>query len=324
MSLLTVSGISKRSGSDFELKDINFSQQRGQKIAIAGETGSGKSTLLKIIAGLAQPDTGSVIFDGQKILGPEEKLIPGHPGIAFLSQHFELRNNYRVEELLEMANKISPIEAETIYKICQVEHVLQRRTDQLSGGEKQRIATARLLITSPTLLLLDEPYSNLDMSHKKILKSVINDIGKKLQITCILISHDPLDTLSWADLIMVMQDGKIIQAGTPEEIYRRPRNEYVASLFGDYNIISSAVATRLGVLNTNGQNIFTRPEDYRLVQNEEQPMIAEVEKINFLGGYCQVEVRVEDASIIVTAPECNFLKGDLVYVSLTKKEHWYL
>src|SRR4051794_37012290 len=187
MNALCVSGISKRTGSNFLLQDIYFTQQRFQKIAIAGETGSGKSTVLKIIAGLIQPDGGEVLFENERVAGPDEKLIPGHPGIGYLSQHFELRNNYRVEELLEMANKVSENQASAIFKICRITELLKRKTDQLSGGEKQRIATARLLITSPRLLLLDEPFSNLDMPHKNIMKSVISDIGEKLQISCILI-----------------------------------------------------------------------------------------------------------------------------------------
>jgi ABC-type sulfate/molybdate transport systems ATPase subunit len=324
MSLLNVSAISKRAGSDFALSDISFEQEICQKIAIAGETGSGKSTLLKIIAGLVQPDLGSVTFGNEKILGPQEKLIPGHPGIAYLSQHFELRNNYSVEELLDMSNKISPGEAETIYKICRVEHLLQRKTDQLSGGEKQRIATARLLTTSPALLLLDEPYSNLDMVHKKILKSVIHDIGEKLQITSIMISHDPLDTLSWADTIIVMQNGKIVQSGTPPEVYRKPNNEYVAGLFGEYTLINTQVDERFGILQVNGQHTFTRPEDYRLVQHEEQTITGVVEKISFFGSYYEIKVRVDDTLVTARASECKVVKGDFVSVLLQMKEHWYL
>ncbi|HEY0610611.1 MAG TPA: ATP-binding cassette domain-containing protein, partial [Chitinophaga sp.] len=163
MSLLNVSAISKQQDGAFILKDISFEQRRFQHIAIAGETGSGKSTLLKVIGGLAQPDSGQVTFEGGRVKGPNEVLIPGHPGVAYLSQYFELRHNYWVEEILSYANKLTDEEAQNIYEICQIDHLFRRRTDQLSGGEKQRIALARLLTTSPRLLLLDEPFSNLDM-----------------------------------------------------------------------------------------------------------------------------------------------------------------
>jgi len=101
MFLLKVSGIGKREKENFTVKDIQFTQESAQKIAIAGETGSGKTTLLKMIAGLVQPDEGNIYFNNERVLGPFEKLIPGHPAIAYLSQHFELRNNYRVEEELD-------------------------------------------------------------------------------------------------------------------------------------------------------------------------------------------------------------------------------
>ncbi|MCW3110741.1 MAG: transporter ATP-binding protein [Segetibacter sp.] len=326
MNLLTVSGISKQSERGFVLKDISFTLQRFQKVAIAGETGSGKSTLLKIIAGLVQPDAGQVLFENERVLGPEEKLIPGHRGIGYLSQYFELRNNYKVEELLEMANKIPEEEAQTIYEVCQITHLLKRRTDQLSGGEKQRIATARLLITSPKLLLLDEPYSNLDMVHKNVLKSVIHDIGEKLQITCIMISHDPLDTLSWADEIMVMKDGQIIQKGTPMQVYRQPVNEYAAGLFGTYNLISHNQAIAFGSstgLKING-NIFTRPEDFQITANEKKSLIGEVNKVNFFGSYYEVELLLDEGMITLKTHEGTVAPGDIVYVSLGLDEMWYV
>ncbi len=242
MALLEVAGISKLEKENFTLKEINFTQQSSQRIAIAGETGSGKTTLLKIIAGLIQPDAGKIIFDGKRVLGPLEKLIPGHPDIAYLSQHFELRNNYRVEEELESKNLLTDEEASTIYAVCRIQHLLKRKTDQLSGGERQRIVLARLLTTSPKLLVLDEPFSNLDAVHKNIIKSVLEDIGTKLKITCILVSHDAMDSLSWAETIIVMKEGQIIQYGTPEQIYNQPVNEYCAGLFGEYNLISKTNA----------------------------------------------------------------------------------
>src|SRR5690606_30074239 len=118
MVLLKVSEIRRQEGNDFVLHDVDLVQQHLQKIAIAGASGSGKSTLLKIIAGLIQADAGEVWFENEKVKGPYEKLIPGHPGIAYLSQHFELRNNYRVEELLGYANTLPPGEAGILYEVC--------------------------------------------------------------------------------------------------------------------------------------------------------------------------------------------------------------
>lgn len=327
MSLFTVRGISKHTGDDFVLKDIHFSQEKFQKIAIAGETGSGKSTLLKIIAGFIQPEAGEVLFENERVLGPEEKLIPGHPRIAYLSQYFELRNNYRVEELLEMANKIADEEADTIFEVCRIKHLLKRKTSQLSGGEKQRIATARLLITSPELLLLDEPYSNLDMVHKKILKSVIHDISDRLKISCIMISHDPSDTLSWADQILVMKDGEIIQRGTPDQIYRQPVNEYVAGLFGNYNLLSKGLAGAFGIsddVKMLNKSLFTRTEDFLITNEEKDAVTGEVSKVSFFGSYHEIELMLDGGVIAVRTAENTIKKGDLVYVSLQKKSNWFI
>ena len=287
MDLLTVSGIYKQIDAGFSLRNIHFTQQATQKIAIAGETGSGKSTLLKIIAGLEQPDAGLVLFEEKRVKGPNEELVPGHPQIAYLSQHFELRTNYRVEEVLEYANKLSEQEAFTLYKVCRIDHLLKRRTDQLSGGEKQRIALARLLTTSPKLLLLDEPFSNLDMIHKTILKSVIRDIGDELNISCIMVSHDLLDTLSWADEILIMKEGQIIQQGKPEMVYHQPKNIYTAGLLGNYNLISTSKASYLfeSLPHTAaGKKILVRPEQFRISKQPNAHLKSNHPPYWFFGG----------------------------------------
>ncbi|HET7897349.1 MAG TPA: ABC transporter ATP-binding protein, partial [Flavisolibacter sp.] len=238
MSFLEVFGVSKKIGETVALEpiDLNFSVFR--RLAIAGETGSGKTTLLKIIGGLVQPDSGTVYLEGERVLGPDERLLPGHPRIAYLSQHFELRNNYRVADFLEMASKVDETEAQRIYALCRIDHLLKRRTDQLSGGERQRTALARLLTTSPRLLLLDEPYSNLDGLHKQMLKAVINDIVDHGATSCIMVSHDPNDVLPWAEEILVLQKGRVVQHGSPEQVYRWPATAYAGGLFGDFNLLT--------------------------------------------------------------------------------------
>ena len=119
---------------DFVLRDITFAQSRGEKIAIAGETGAGKSTVLKVIAGLLQPDSGSLLFERKPIAGPADQLVPGHPGIAYLSQHFELQKSLRVEQVLTYSNTLSDADANTLYAVCQIDHLVTRRTDELSGA----------------------------------------------------------------------------------------------------------------------------------------------------------------------------------------------
>ncbi len=328
MHLLTVSGIFKKGEQDFVLQEINFTQQVFQKIAIAGETGSGKSTLLKIIAGLIQPDAGKVLFENKRVRGPEEELVPGHPHIAYLSQHFELRTNYRVEEVLEYANKLSATEAHTLYAICRIDHLLKRRTDQLSGGEKQRIALARLLTTSPRLLLLDEPFSNLDMTHKNILKSVIHDLGEKLGISCILVSHDPLDILSWADEIIILKDGGIVQRGTPLEIYWQPVNKYTAALLGNYNLIDASDVRLFGGVpgfEINDNRAFLRPEQFLITKEKTSGIIGKVSHVFFMGAFYELTIILTtNKHIIVRTLLSNFVEGEPVYLTLSTDTIWHI
>lgn len=323
MVLLKVSKIGKQEGDHLVLRDISFTQQHLQKIAIAGASGSGKTSLLKILAGLIQPDEGEVIWESKRVKGPYEKLIPGHPEIAYLSQHFELRNNYRVEEILGYANTLLPGKAEALYEVCRISHLLQRRTDALSGGEKQRIALARLLTGSPKLLLLDEPFSNLDLLHKKILKAVIRDISEILHITSMLVSHDPGDILPWADTIFVMKEGQIIQEGSPEEIYQSPVNAYVAELFGTCNAIDDMeVKSFLGmpVSGINNETTFIRPEALKIGSSKTHALKGKVNAVYFGGSYYEVEVLLSNGRITARTENTPPAVGDIVYISLKTEE----
>jgi ABC-type Fe3+/spermidine/putrescine transport system ATPase subunit len=324
MTLLKVSGVSKQSETGVVLNNISFSQRKLQRIAVAGETGSGKSTLLKIIAGLAQPDTGEVVFEGEVVQGPADRLVPGHPGIAYLSQHFELPKFLRVEQVLTYSNTISDEEAATLYEVCQIDHLLKRKTDQLSGGERQRIALARALISSPRLLLLDEPFSNLDMVHKNTLKSVIRNIGKKLKITCVLVSHDPSDTLSWADKILVMKDGHVLQKGTPEQIYRQPANEYIAGLFGKYNRIPSQLLKTISGISANGKDLIIRPESFKITSKKKNALSGKVAQVNFFGSFYELEVSLPGTNIIVKAESVDISEGDTIHLEVVADDIWYV
>jgi iron(III) transport system ATP-binding protein len=316
MSLLNVSGISKKEGENFLIKNIHFVQKPSQKIAIAGATGSGKTTLLKIIAGLIQPNSGEVLFEGVRVKGPLEKLLPGHPQIAYLSQYFELRNHYRVEEILQMATKISTADAALVYEVCRIDHLLKRWTHELSGGEKQRIAFARALVTAPKLLLLDEPFSNLDAIHRSILKSVIKDIEQRLNTTCILVSHDPVDLLSWADDIIVLNQGKIIQRGSPEEVYQYAVSEYAAALFGKYNFVSAELKQIFPSLAHDDRR-FIRASDFEIDLEKKNGVEGEVTSSNFMGTYFEVEINVLENRLIAISSQ-KLKEGDLVFVSLKK------
>jgi iron(III) transport system ATP-binding protein len=308
MALLEVKNIYRNEGEKTAVNGISFTQQVKEKIAIVGETGSGKTSLLKMIAGLLQPAEGEILFQQKKVTGPHEQLIPGQKGIAYLSQYFELRNNYWVYEIFEMANELSPEEAQEIYAICQVEHLLKRRTHQLSGGEKQRIALARLLTTRPNLLLLDEPFSNLDLPHKVIIKQVIQDVGAQLGISFLLVSHDPLDVLSWADTLLVLKEGMIVQKGTPVQVYYQPVNEYCAALLGEYNFLKTADAS---------QKLFLRPEKITLT-TAGGILSGTIQQILFCGTYYSIIVKAGGEYIRVNTFENFWQTGQQVGLSFER------
>lgn len=314
MAFLEVSGIYTQRDEGQVLKNISFSLERFQKLAIAGETGSGKSALLKAIAGLNQPDAGDIVFEGERVLGAGEKLVPGHASIAYLSQHFELPKSLRIEQVLHYANTLSDDDAQRLYDVCQITHLLARKTDQLSGGERQRVALAKLLITSPKLLLMDEPFSNLDMAHKNTLKAVVDDIGQRLDISCVLVSHDPEDTLPWADTILVIRDGEIVQQGSPGEVYNRPANDYVAALFGKYTIITPALSKALGY--SFAKDHFARPEDFRVSRDNGSGQPSVVIASRYFGGHYELDVSI--SGIIITARGKDpFAKGENVFILFT-------
>ena len=327
MEFLKITGVNKKENGNTAAADLDLTVQQHQKIAIAGETGSGKSTLLKIIAGLAQADSGEVRFEGVRVEGPFEKLIPGHPGIAYLSQQYELPNNMWVYEVLSYADELPEGEAAILYSTCRIDHLLSRRTSQLSGGEKQRIALARLLTRAPRLLLLDEPFSNLDLIHKRILKSVIKDISDKLGTTCMLASHDPLDTLSWADEIVVLRQGKLVQHGPPAKVYRQPVDEYVAGLFGAYNLVpasSAAAFSALPGIQLNGRNIFFRPEDIRFMKRAGRSISGTVMNVSFMGGYYETEIMIDNIPLIARSIRPEWTAGKIADISLYPGSVWYL
>ncbi|HEU4470970.1 MAG TPA: ABC transporter ATP-binding protein [Flavisolibacter sp.] len=324
MSLLRVEGIGKSNTTGAVLHEISFAQERGHKLAIIGETGSGKSSLLKIIAGLMQADRGNVFFEGQRVPGPEEKLLPGHAGIVYLSQHFELRNHYRVEEELSYADKSEEGRLETLCKLCRIDHLLKRWTHQLSGGERQRIALARLLLSSPRLLLLDEPFSNLDRIHKQVLQSVIADIGDELGVSCILVSHDPLDILSWAGELLLMKSGHVIQQGTPEQLYHEPVNEYAAAMLGSCSLLPPHVARLFLPVPENmpqSKHLVARPEAFRLAEKGIQGVVT---GRAFYGSYYLLELLIDDTRLLVQDVDGRAIPGDKVFVQRLPRQAWFL
>lgn len=313
MEFLRVSHISKSYKDTFVLRDINLLVNRGERIAISGETGSGKTTLLKTIGGWIQPDEGTVFYSGERVKGPSEQLFPGHPRMAYLSQHFELRNRYRVIEELDYASKFSPERAAQIFRICRIDHLLQRYTHELSGGERQRIAAAKALIGGAEVFLLDEPFSNLDQHHLIWMQELIESMSRELQITTLLVDHEPDHILPWADRIIVLRNGVLTQSGSPVDIYRNPVNEYVAGLFGRFSI--ALPEWRKGV--DKNRFLMFRPEQLTFQRKDagDVGVKGEVSSIRYYGSHNEVSVAVGSQILRVKIPVDVTVnkKGVIVY-----------
>jgi ABC-type sugar transport system ATPase subunit len=324
MAWLSVQEVEKTIASRKVLLPTSMEAEQFQKIAIAGETGAGKSTLVKMIGGILQADKGQIYFEGKRVLGPDEQLLPGHKGIAYLSQHFELHNNYLVEEQIDYGNELPAHELRQLVEVCQIGHLMKRKTNSgLSGGERQRIVLAKLLATKPKLLLLDEPFSNLDAPHKQIIREVIHDMGQRLGISIIMVSHDAGDMLSWADRIIVMQDGQIVQQDGPQNIYNNPASPYVAGLFGAFNLLDKNMALSLGLVNADtGHHWLSRPEDFYITSNRENSIECVVRSIQYFGSYWMVTVQHGDEHLRIRCNELRVETGLIVSVAMhTGKAH---
>lgn len=319
MEFLKASHISREEEGRMVLQDVDLSIHQHQRIALMGETGSGKSTLMKILAGLYQPTSGNVFFEGKRIEGPDEVLIPGHKEIGYLSQHFELRNNYFVHELLEMASKMSSQEMDNIFSICRIDHLLKRKTNALSGGERQRIALARLLVSKPKLLLLDEPFTNLDLHNNRIINEVIRTVSHKLGITCVLVSHDPAEVLSWAETIMIMQYGRIIQTADPVTTYQRPVNEYAAGLLGAFNHFSAMEKDVATLLKVPADRTFVRPESFELSKAPMHKAEGRVLESQYYGSHYALEVMVAGKRLTIHHNNGRYHPGDVVFLAFDQQ-----
>lgn len=316
---LQVNNITKTYNNIAVVNNISFEQNAQDNVAIMGNSGSGKSSLLKIISGHLQTTNGTVFFDNKKVLGPEEKLLPGHQQIAYLSQHYELLNNYVVKDLIWFKCSLATEQANEIFELCNVQHLLLRKTNELSGGEKQRIALCMLLVQQPQLLLLDEPFSNLDFHHKSILKTVIGNVQQQLKTTVLLASHDPQDVLSWANKIVVLQNGSIVQQGTAKEIYFNPINQYVAELLGVYNILPLVWAQSFFAIN---KEIIFRPHQLSICSIDSAMCSAKVVNSQFYGNYYLIHLVVfDELNWILQHNHNHFNYGEIIGIELKLDEN---
>lgn len=223
------------------LKNIQLSVKKGENVSIIGASGCGKSTLLQLIYGLHQT-AGTVHWGDKQLLGPAFNIVPGESFIKYLAQDFDLMPPLSVEENVgKHLSNMFPVKKKRrvreLLRVVEMQDMAKAKAGNLSGGQMQRVALARALANEPELLLLDEPFSHIDHFRKNNLRRRLFEYLKQKQITCIIATHDSTDALSFADQTIVLKEGRIHAKGTPESLFNRPPNKYVASLFGDVNEI---------------------------------------------------------------------------------------
>lgn len=222
------------------LDNISLKISKGEFITLLGSSGCGKTTTLRIIAGLEQPDAGSVWLDGREVTG----LEPNQRDVNTVFQNYALFPHMNVAENIGYGLKLKKVPKSEIRKkvsqmleLVQLEGYERRKPSELSGGQKQRVAIARALVNNPKVLLLDEPLGALDLQLRRAMQIELKHLQKKLGITFIYITHDQEEAINMSDRIAVMRDGRIEQIGTPDEIYNHPKTSYVATFVGNANIL---------------------------------------------------------------------------------------
>lgn len=242
MSQLVVKNLSVSYEQTDVLKDISFNQNKGEIIVILGASGDGKTTLLKAIAGLLKVNKGDILFEGEKVKDASAKLVPGHPKIKLVNQDFSLDKFHTVEEnislkLLQYNKEYKEKRVATLLQLTGLKKYKSLKAHQLSGGQQQRLAIARALADEPELLLLDEPFNQLDFQNKRKVESHIRSYLRKEKISAILVTHNGIEALEWADKIIFIRNGKIRRIDSPNDFFENPTNKYEASFFGELNKI---------------------------------------------------------------------------------------
>ena len=224
------------------LEAVSFQMKLGEHIAVMGESGCGKSTLLKIIYGLLPLEQGSVHWKGNRVKGPLHHLIPGEPQMKYLAQDFDLMPFTTVKEnITQFLSVFYPEETERrardLLDLTEMEKFADVKVKHLSGGQQQRVVLARVLAQKPELLLLDEPFSNIDNFRKNSIRRNLFEYLKNEGIGCLTATHDFNDVLPFADRVLVLKDNQVLADEPILELYKNPRNIYTASLFGEANVI---------------------------------------------------------------------------------------
>lgn len=302
-------------GKTFALKDVSFYLKQGDVCAIVGESGSGKTTLARLIAGLETPDDGIIKIDGtivsstNKLVAPENRKV----GLVFqdyaLFPHLNLLQNvlYGISK-----DKNKKERAEEVLNLVGLNELKDRYPHQLSGGQQQRVALARALAPNPSLLILDEPFSNLDTMLRMQLRNEIFEIVKNTGVTAIFVTHDTQDALAVADEILILQNGRLIQKDEAANLYTKPKSIYVASLFGNTIQLSSDLQSAFKCPLSPDCCHAVRNENFAINAECEHVTHARVLKKTFLGHDTRLLLKLENGQQLTVMTKDKVVEDRIV------------
>ncbi|TDE27983.1 ABC transporter ATP-binding protein [Flavobacterium ranwuense] len=280
------------------IENVSFTIAKGQNTAIIGESGCGKSTLLKLIYGLYDLDNGEITYNEKPILGPKYNLVPGEDYIKYLAQDFDLMPYITVEEnvgkfLSNMYPDEKKARVQELLDMVEMTAFAKVKAKFLSGGQQQRVALARVLALEPEIILLDEPFSQIDSFRKNSLRRNLFRYLKDKGVTCIIATHDSTDALSFSDETIVVQNGKVVAKGDSKTLYENPANKYIASLFGEVNELK--LSQLIALEDDEDAVLLLYPHQLKVVDNA--IMKAVVKQCYFKGSHYLVKAAFERRAI---------------------------
>ncbi|MGI6691922.1 MAG: ABC transporter ATP-binding protein [Christensenellales bacterium] len=320
MAGIELKNIYKAFGKNVIIEDLNLTIQDGKFTVLVGPSGCGKTTLLRIIAGIGEATSGRVLMDGVEITD----LEPGKRNVAMVFQNYAIYPTMSVRENIEFGLKNKKVPAADREKlVMDVTHsvglteYLDRKPSTLSGGQRQRVALARAMVKNPKVFLMDEPLSNLDAKLRTAMRIELIELHEKLKTTFIYVTHDQVEAMSMADIIVLMDKGKILQEGTPSEIYNDPKSVFIAQFIGSpaMNIIEARDGIQVGY----------RPERITLSTGAAQNIIGKgvVFTREMLGHETVYKVQMAEDAVMVRTTDDSFLIGDNVNVSVAPQHIYF-
>ncbi|MFV8342196.1 ABC transporter ATP-binding protein [Flavobacterium sp. XS2P39] len=280
------------------IEAVSFTIAKGHNTAIIGESGCGKSTLLKLIYGLYDLDEGEITYNNKHILGPKHNLIPGEEYIKYLAQDFDLMPYISVEEnvgkfLSNIYKDKKRARVQELLEMVEMTEFAKVKAKYLSGGQQQRVALARVLALEPEIILLDEPFSQIDSFRKNSLRRNLFSYLKQKGITCIIATHDSTDALSFSDETIVIQNGKVVAKGNSKELYEYPVNKYIASLFGEVNELK--LSQLIDIEDDDDELLLLYPHQLKMVDNGMMQVV--VKQCYFKGSHYLIKAAFERRAI---------------------------